>query len=62
MEKGLVFEFHVDEIQKSYQARVVQIGAIVDPVSQTVSIKGTFAEQVDVLAGMSGSARFNLTQ
>lgn len=62
MEKGLMFEFHVDEIQKTYLAKVVQIGAIVDPVSQTVSIKGAFTEQVDVLAGMSGSARFNLDQ
>lgn len=56
---GIDFEFHIDEIQRIVKAKVIQIGAIVDPVSQTISIKGAFTEQANVLAGMSGTARFN---
>ncbi len=59
MRKGLMFEIHIDEIQATFEAKVVQIGATVDPVSQTISIKGVFTEQANVLSGMSGSAYFN---
>jgi RND family efflux transporter MFP subunit len=59
MQKGLTFEIHIDDIQARFEAKVVQIGATVDPVSQTISIKGVFTEQANVLAGMSGSAYFS---
>ena len=62
MQKGLMFEIHIDEIQARFDAKVVQIGATVDPVSQTISIKGIFTEQANVLAGMSGSAYFSPTK
>ena len=53
------FKFFVDETQELYLAEVVEIGARVDPVSQTIRIFGEFKEQPnEVLAGMSGSARF----
>ena len=54
------FEFHIDETRQKYEGRVAAIGAIVDPVSQTVRVTGTFlAPPTDVLPGMSGSAYFD---
>lgn len=58
LKKDLPFEIYIDEVQVKYQAKIIQIGAIVDPVSQTISIKGVFTEPANVLAGMSGSANF----
>ena len=53
------FKFFIDETQEVYAAEVVDIGARVDPVSQTIRIFGQFKKQPKhVLAGMSGSARF----
>ncbi len=53
------FKFFIDETQEVYAAEVVDIGARVDPVSQTIRIFGQFSKQPKhVLAGMSGSARF----
>ena len=53
------FKFFIDETQELYLAEVVEIGARVDPVSQTIRVFGKFKEQPkQVLAGMSGSARF----
>ena len=57
--KKNTFKFFIDETQELYLAEVVEIGARVDPVSQTIRVFGQFKEQPkDVLAGMSGSARF----
>jgi RND family efflux transporter MFP subunit len=53
------FKFFIDETQEVYVAEVVEIGARVDPVSQTIRVFGQFKEQPkQILAGMSGSARF----
>jgi RND family efflux transporter MFP subunit len=52
---GSSFKVHIDETGKSYPAKVLRVGARVDPVSQSVKltamINGKFAELV---AGMSG--------
>lgn len=61
LRNDMPFDFVVDELKRPLAARVVAIGAAVDPISQTVKIVGRFAEGVDVgdvLAGMSGSAEF----
>ena len=53
------FTFSVDETAKEYAAKVLHIGAVVDPVSQTIRLTGKFEGAVeDVLSGMSGSAIF----
>jgi len=53
------FKFFIDETQELYLAKVLEIGARVDPVSQTIRVFGAFKDQPkQVLAGMSGSARF----
>ncbi len=57
------FRFSVDETNQVYEAQVARIGAMVDPVSQTVQVIGVF-EQADgsVRAGMSGNASFDDSQ
>jgi len=56
---GTPFEYTVDETGLRYPAVVQDIGANVDPASQTVKVKGLFRTQPkDVLAGMSGTASF----
>jgi RND family efflux transporter MFP subunit len=58
--QGESFTFTIDETGGSYQARISQIGAIVDPVSQTVRLLGEFQDQTNnVLSGMSGTANFS---
>jgi membrane fusion protein, multidrug efflux system len=56
---GMPFEYSVDETRHRYAAVVQDIGANVDPASQTVKVKGLFrAKPDDILAGMSGAASF----
>ena len=56
---GEAFTFMVDETGKTLNAKVTKIGAVVDPVSQTIKLTGKFDEETDgVLSGMSGTAQF----
>lgn len=56
---GEAFKFSVDELDQTFSARLVRLGAAVDPVSQTVKVIGAFeAKPPKVLGGMSGSAVF----
>lgn len=59
LKKGVEFQFLIDETGKDYKAKVVQLAASVDPVSQTIRVKGVFESDAgNVLSGMSGTARF----
>lgn len=54
------FTFVVDETRKSYPARVREIGASIDPASQTIKVTAVFEKlPPEILAGMSGSAQFS---
>ena len=54
------FTFVVDETRRSYRARIREIGASIDPASQTIKVTGAFEKlPPDILAGMSGSAQFS---
>jgi membrane fusion protein, multidrug efflux system len=56
---GTPFDYVVDETGLRYPAVVRDIGANVDPASQTVKVKGLFRTKPNnVLAGMSGTASF----
>jgi RND family efflux transporter MFP subunit len=60
LEIGELFSFQVDETGKTLNAKVSKIGAVVDPVSQTIKLNGRFEDSVDgVLSGMSGTAMFS---
>jgi RND family efflux transporter MFP subunit len=57
------FTFTIDETKGEYQAKVKEIGANIDPASQTVKVIGAFEKlPPEVLAGMSGSAEFPTMQ
>ncbi len=60
LQPGNDFVFSIDETGLSYDATVVQIGAAVDPVSQTITVSGKFKSKPEsVLSGMSGTAKFD---
>lgn len=59
LKKGASFNFAVDETGRSYVGVLKELGASVDPVSQTIRVTGEFRKTPrDVLAGMSGTATF----
>lgn len=59
LRSGAKFRITIDEMGKTYNASVLEIGAAVDPVSQTVRIIGQFEADTDsVLPGMSGEVVF----
>ncbi len=58
--EGESFSFVIDETEKTFDAKVAKIAAVVDPVSQTIKLIGKFDGDVEgVLSGMSGTAQFN---
>ena len=55
---GTPFEIHIDELDKSFPARVTRLGARIDPVSQSVKVTGEITGNGDsLLAGMSGRVK-----
>lgn len=57
LQPGTPFQFRVDETGKTYQARIIRLGAMVEPASQTVKVFGAFEGPFQgVLHGMSGTA------
>ena len=58
---GAGFSFKLDETGQTHPAKVIELGAAVDPVSQTIRLQGIFsAAAPGVLAGMSGTAGFTV--
>ena len=59
LKAGTGFDFVIDETGLHHAAVVQDIGASVDPASQTVKVKGLLSTRPEhVLAGMSGTAVF----
>lgn len=59
LKQGDSFSFKVDETGETATAEVIRLGAVVDPVSQTIRIYGAFSQPTQsVLPGMSGTAVF----
>lgn len=57
---GQRFEFHVDETGDSFSAKIVRLGATVDPVSQTIEITARPTTKIGrAKPGMSGIAKFD---
>jgi membrane fusion protein, multidrug efflux system len=56
---GAAFTIHVDELSRSFQARVAAVNPRVDPVSQSVSLIGEIMKNdSQLLPGMSGWVTF----
>lgn len=59
LKPGHALTVSVDEVGRSYPAKVARIGARVDPVTQTVDVTAALsAHTPELLPGMSGWARF----
>lgn len=59
LKSGSEFTFSVDETGQKLTAKLVRMGAIVDPVSQTIKAYGVLTDKdTSVLPGMSGTATF----
>lgn len=59
LKPGHPLTVQVDEVGKTYEARVARIGARVDPVTQTVDVTAMLVgEMPELLPGMSGWATF----
>jgi membrane fusion protein (multidrug efflux system) len=59
LKPGHAFQVAIDETGKSYPAKVLRIGARVDPVSQSIKLSAALDGKFnDLLAGMSGRANF----
>lgn len=59
---GTPFEVAIDETGKTYAAKVTAINARVDAVAQTVELEGVITgKPAELLAGMTGTARFKST-
>lgn len=60
LEPGATFAFTIDETANVIRGRVKRFGASVDPVSKTIRVIGVVTQRSGlVLAGMSGTARFD---
>ncbi len=58
---GTRFKVKIDETGRTYKAKIIRIGAKIDPVSRTLPIMAAIlGKDKHLLAGMSGVASFNL--
>jgi membrane fusion protein (multidrug efflux system) len=59
LKKDAEFKVNVSEVGKSYTAKVTNVGAKIDPVSQSIKIKGAISNKEKILKpGMSITAFF----
>lgn len=59
LDPGAPFQFRIDETGVVHEAKLLRIGAIIDPVSQSIRAIGAFTSPGGrIVAGMSGSAHF----
>lgn len=57
LEPGMAFQFRIDETGLVYEAKILRVGAIIDPVSQSIKVIAAFTSpDRRVVAGMSGTA------
>jgi membrane fusion protein, multidrug efflux system len=59
LKKGIEFDLNVDETKTTVKAQIVQIDSIVDPTSQSVSIRAKLVKPFEnIIPGMSATANF----
>jgi len=62
LEIGHSLDFSIDETGEVISAKVIRLGASIDPVSQTIEIIAKPILKSSALSGMSGHAEFNSAQ
>lgn len=61
LKQGTQFDVQIDELNTTVKAKVVSLGARVDPASQTIDIRAEFmGTPQGLLPGMSGTADFGV--
>jgi membrane fusion protein, multidrug efflux system len=59
LKKGMDFDLNIDETKTIIKAQVVQIDSIVDPTSQSISLRAKLLKPYDnIIPGMSATANF----
>lgn len=59
LKKGMYFDLNIDETKTTIKAQVVQIDSIVDPTSQSISLRAKLLKPYDnIIPGMSATANF----
>ncbi|MBV6287881.1 efflux RND transporter periplasmic adaptor subunit [Pseudomonas aegrilactucae] len=60
LKPGYTFNVHLEETATDYPAKVVRLGSVIDPLSQSIKVFGRIDGQAGVLLpGMSGTARID---
>lgn len=60
LKPGSKFSIQIEELGRTYQARIIRIGARIDPVSQSLPLTGEIeGSHSELLPGMSGWANFS---
>lgn len=55
------FNIHMDETDKDYPAKVTQVGARIDPISQTIKVRAAIqGDFLDLRPGMSGTVNIDI--
>jgi membrane fusion protein (multidrug efflux system) len=55
------FNIHMDETNKDYPAKVTQVGARIDPISQTIKVRAAIqGDFLDLRPGMSGTVNIEV--
>lgn len=63
LKPGARFSIRIEELGRVYPARVVRLGARIDPLSQTIPLSGEIVgHHEELLPGMSGTAGFSRMQ
>lgn len=59
LKPGVEFSITIEELQRTAKARVISLGARIDPASQTIYVRADFMQEIPgLLPGMSGIADF----
>ena len=59
LKKGIEFDLSIDETQTTVKAQIVQIDSIVDPTSQSITVRAKLLKPYDnIIPGMSATANF----
>ena len=59
LKKGIEFDLSIDETQTTVKAQIVQIDSIVDPTSQSITVRAKLLKPYDnIIPGMSATATF----
>ena len=59
LKRGIEFDLSVDETKTTVKAQIVQIDSIVDPTSQSITLRAKLLKPFEnIIPGMSATANF----